>query len=94
MVTGTHDESVMDVHGETALAARTPQHHGEKEERRGAVLSMTEDMMRRYSSPLAPSKMSSLKIDGSRRAERIRQVSCATKGHSPELDWVGSCRLR
>ena len=38
------------------------------------VLYITEDMLRRYSDPLPPMRMRSLKIDGSRRDDKIRCV--------------------
>jgi hypothetical protein len=68
MVTGHIGEDV------GAVATRSPPHLVDKEDRRGSVLYMTEDMIRRYSSPLAPKLLQSLRIDGSRRGERIRQV--------------------
>jgi hypothetical protein len=78
MVTGHIDEDVVTDVG--AVPARTPPHLEDKDERRVSVLYMTEEMIRRYCSPLAPKILQSLKIDGSRRAERIRQVSCIPLG--------------
>jgi hypothetical protein len=52
------------------------------------VLYVTEDMLRRYSDPLPPMRMRSLKIDGSRRDDKIRFVSCrllCVQSHS----WAG-----
>jgi len=62
------------------------------------VLYITEDMLRRYSDPLPPMRMRSLKIDGSRRDDKIRCVFVVSFAQSHS--WVGEkdrdaiCRTR